>query len=69
MTSTPKGRRYHQDYHDGKRTQVWSEGVERENWRAAAKAEGMTLSSWLRRAANRAVEVERKQEKVREVLS
>jgi hypothetical protein len=29
-------------------------------WQAAADAEGMTLSAWLRRAADRAAEAERR---------
>lgn len=51
------------------RTQLWAEPDEHEKWKLAAMAEFMSLSAWLRRAANRAVEVERKQERVREVLS
>jgi hypothetical protein len=49
--------------------QIWiSKEVEPEVvwWRRAAAAEGMSLSAWLRRAANRAVEIEAKQEKIRE---
>jgi hypothetical protein len=58
------------DHHNGAKVQFWANDAdERETWKSAARAEGMPLSSWLRRAANRAVEVERKQEKVREVLS
>jgi hypothetical protein len=51
------------------RTQLWADSEEHESWKLAAMAEGMKLSAWLRRAANRAVEVEAKQERIREVLS
>lgn len=57
------------DRHLGTRVQFWVPvEVEIEMWRDAAKAEGMTMSAWLRRAANRAVEIEAKQQHVREVL-
>lgn len=47
------------DRHQGVKAQTWSETREEHaEWTAAAKAEGMTLSAWLRRAANRAVLLE-----------
>ncbi len=35
-------------------------------WRAAAKADGMDLSAWMRRAADRAMQSEERERKARE---
>ncbi len=51
-----------------RKLQVWVDVDERERWRAAAEAEGMDLSAWLRRAANRqrVVEARRKDRDAKE---
>jgi hypothetical protein len=52
-----------------RKLQVWVDFDERERWRAAAEAEGINLSAWLRRAANRqrVVEARRKDRDAKEV--
>lgn len=66
------------DRHKGTRVQSWAPTPETIEWGKAARREGMTMSAWVRRAANRelvrereAVERERERERIellREVL-
>lgn len=66
------------DRHKGTRVQSWAPTAETVEWGKAARREGMTMSAWVRRAANRelarervAVERERERERIellREVL-
>lgn len=57
------------DAHHGTKVQIWTTQHERDRWTSAAGTEGMTLSGWMRRAANRAADAEGKMQKVREVLT
>lgn len=48
------------DSHKGIRTQFWAEESERRTWEQAADDRGLSLSAWLRRAANKVAEMEGK---------
>lgn len=58
--SIKRPRADHRAYDDdnGARLQIRVSGGDRQLWERAAEYEGMSLSAWVRRAANRAVELE-----------
>lgn len=48
------------------KVQLWTEGAEAREWEEAAHEEGLTLSGWLRRAALRTLEMEKKIRQIKE---